>query len=60
MMSQPSFNWKAHDRYVELLNFEMEVAIVLQAEVYDLSEERKEPVIKNCLGREGLLFIYSH
>ena len=28
MLSQPAFNWKALDRYVELLNFEMEVTNV--------------------------------
>ena len=38
-MSQPAFNWKVCDRYVELLNFEMEVENVLKAEAYDVSEE---------------------
>ena len=61
MMSQPTFNWKAPDRYVELLNFEMKVADVLQAEAYDLSEEGKVPIIKNWLGIEGLqLYPESH
>ena len=49
MMCQPAFNWKAPDGYVELLNFEMGVANVLQAEAYDFSEG-KVPIIKNWLG----------
>ena len=40
MMSQSIFNWKASVRYVELLNFETEVANVLQAEAYDLRKGR--------------------
>ena len=35
----------------------MEVATVLQANVYDLNDEEKEPTIKKWLGREGLKFI---
>ena len=57
MINQPAFNWKEPDRYVELLNFEMKVANVLQAEAYDLSEEGNVPIIKNWLGTEGLQFI---
>ena len=30
---------------------------MLQAEVHDLSEEEKVPIIKNWLGTEGLQFI---
>ena len=41
MMSQPVFNQKVPDRYVELLNVEMEVVNVLQLEAYDHSEEGK-------------------
>ena len=43
--------------YVELLNFEMEVANVLQTKVYDLNDEEKVPITINSLGREGLQFI---
>ena len=50
MMSQPAFNRKAPDRYVKLLNFETEVANVLQEEMYDLSEEGKGLIIKHWLG----------
>lgn len=59
MLSQPVFDWKAPDSYVELLNLEMEVANVLQAKVDDLNYEEKVLVIKNWLGREGLQFIQT-
>ena len=59
IMSQPVFSWKALDRYVELLNFEMEAANVLQAKVYDLSDEGKVPIIKIWFSREGLQFIQT-
>ena len=59
IMSQPGFSWKVPDRYVELLNFEMGVANVLQSEAYDFSEERKVPIIKNWLDRDGLSFIHT-
>ena len=39
MLNQPAFNLKAPDRYVELLNFEMQVANVPKTKVYDLNEE---------------------
>ena len=53
------FDWKAPDRYVELLNFEMEVANILQPKAYDLNDEEKVSIIKNWLGREGLKFIQT-
>ena len=59
MLSQPVFNWKAPDMYVELLNFEMEVGNMPQVKAYDLSEQEKVPIIKNWLGKEGRQFIQS-
>ena len=53
MLHQPTFDWKAPDRYVELLNFEMEVANVIQVKLYDLNDKGKVPIIKNWLGRKG-------
>ena len=44
--SQPAFDGKAQDRFVELLNFEVEVAMVLQAKACDLNDEDKVPIIK--------------
>ena len=60
MMSLPALNWKVPDRYLELLNFEMEVENVLQAEAYDLVDVENVLVIKNWLGREGLQSIQTH
>ena len=40
LLSQPALDWKSQERYVELLNFEMEVANVLQAKTYDLNHGR--------------------
>ena len=42
--SQPAFDWKVPDRYVELLNFEMEVSDVLQAKAYDPMMKRRCPL----------------
>ena len=60
MLSQPTFNWEAPDRYLELLKFEVELVNVLQARAYDLNNEEKVSIIKNWLGREGLQFIDCH
>ena len=46
MLSQLVVNWKVPDGYVELLNFKMEVAGILQMKVYDLNDEEKVPIIK--------------
>ena len=54
---QASCNWNAHDKYVELLYFEMEVKNILQMKAYKLSEEEKLPTMKNLPGREGLQLI---
>ena len=43
MLIQSAFNLKAPDRYVEILNFEMEVSDVPQTKVYDLNDEEKDP-----------------
>ena len=58
-LSQPAFDWKAPDRYVELLNFEIKVATILQAKVSDLTDEEKVSTIKNCSGKEGFQFIQT-
>ena len=46
-LGQPAFDWKASHRYVELLHFEIEVSNVLQAEMYDLNDKEKVPIIWN-------------
>ena len=60
MLNQPVFNLMAPDRYMELLNFEMEVMNVIQAKVYYLSDAVKVSVIRNWLDREGLQLIQIH
>ena len=57
MLSLPAFDWKAPDRYVELLKFEKELANVLQTKLDGLSDKEKVPIRKNWLGREWLQFI---
>ena len=34
VLRQPSFDWNASDRYIELLSFEMEVTNILQTKTY--------------------------
>ena len=60
-LKKPSFKQDAQDRYVERLNFEREVIIILETRVYELTDEEKVPVIKNWLGQEGvqLMKIFS-
>ena len=47
MLNQPAFDWKAPDRYMELLNSEMEVANILQTKAHDLDDEEKMLIMKN-------------
>ena len=54
---KPSFNCSTHDRYTELINFEMEVTNILEMKAYELNDEEKVTVIKNWLGRKGLQLI---
>ena len=56
-LEKPSFNWSAQDRYVELLNFEMEVTNILKAKAYELTDEEKVLVMKNWLNWKGFQLI---
>ena len=49
-LKQPSFNWNAPDKYVELLHCEMEITDILKTKVYKLTEEEEVPIIKNWVG----------
>ena len=61
MMNHQAFSWQESDRYVELFNFEMEVANVIQAKVYDLSQERKVSIIKTLVRQRGAeMYTDSH
>ena len=41
-------------RYIELINFKMEVSNILETRANKLSEEEKVPEIKKGLGWEGI------
>ena len=56
-LERPLFNWNAQDRFIELLNIELEVMNILERNTYDLTDEEKVPVIKSWLGREGMWLI---
>ena len=45
-LKQLPFNWNAPDKYVELLNFKMEVTNILQTKAYKLLEEGKVPLLR--------------
>ena len=45
-LNQPSFNWNVTEKYVELLNCEMEATNILQTKTYELAEEEKTPMTK--------------
>ena len=45
------------DRYVELLNFQLEVMSLLQTRAYKVYDEERIPFIKNWPGQEGLLLM---
>ena len=47
-----AFSWTAPDRYVEFLNFEMEVINILKTKMYKVNTEEKVTIITNWLGRE--------
>ena len=41
MLRQTSFHWKALDKYVEILSFEMKVTNMLQVRTYKLNDEER-------------------
>ena len=53
-MRKAFFNWNAQHRYVELLNFKMELINILETKAYEFTDEEKVSVIKNWLGWQGL------
>ena len=54
---QPTFNWRAENKYEELQNFKLEVINMLQN--YNLGQTEKVLMINNWLGREGLQLIVT-
>ena len=39
VLEKPKFNWDVQDRYVKLLNFELEVTNILETRAYEISGE---------------------
>ena len=56
---QPSFDWNAPNKYLELLYFEMEVRNIPETKMYIVTEEEEVPIIKNWVGREGSQLIQT-
>ena len=55
VLEKPTFNWDMLDSYVRLLNFQLEVMNILETKAYEINNEERILVIKNCLGQKGLL-----
>ena len=51
------FNRDEPDRYVELLNFQLEVMNILETRAHKINDEERIPAIKNWLGMEGLMLL---
>ena len=51
-LRQPAADLKAHDKYMELMNFEMEVVARLQTKAFKLNSDDEVP-IKKILARKG-------
>ena len=57
MLQKLRFNWDVPDRYVELLNFQLDVMNILETRKYKRNDGERKPVIKNWLGGEGLWLV---
>ena len=57
ILKKPRLNWDAPDRYIKLLNFQIEVTHILETRAHEISNEEQIPVIKNWVGQEGLLLV---
>ena len=54
-MKQPSFNWKADDKYSRLKTFSLEVSNIFT--MYSTPQAEQLAIVKNWLGRKGMQFI---
>ena len=54
-MKQPSFNWEADNKYNKHKTFRVEVSNILT--VYITPQTEQPAIVKNWVGRKGLLFI---
>ena len=46
-MEYQELNWDAEERYVQQLDFELEVTSISDTRVYKISDKEKVPVLKN-------------
>ena len=58
-LGQPTFNWKASNKYKELQNFKIDVNMIFMTNTYNAQENDKVPSILKWLGREGLQFVQT-
>ena len=54
-MKQPTFDWDAQDKYIELKTFRLEANNVLPT--YNTPQMDKLVLVKNWLGRKGLQYL---
>ena len=52
-LRQPTFDWKAADKYQELCNFETEVKNIFMTNYNNTQESESVPITLNLLGQEG-------
>ena len=57
LLEKPRFNWDLSDRYVELLNFLLEVLNILETRTLEINKKERLLVTKNWLGWEALLLM---
>ena len=55
-LKQVTFNWKAHNKYNKILNFETEVKTTFMAKINDICQDEKVPIIMSWLECKGLHF----
>ena len=55
-LKQPTFNWKAQDKYNKVLDFEMRVNVLFRTKSFNICNSGRVPVIINWLGCEGIQF----
>ena len=56
-LEQLTYNWKAHDKYNELLNFESKN--IFMTKRCETCNNKRVPMIRNWLGHEGLHFVQT-
>ena len=56
-LRQPTFDWKAQNKYKHLNNFKIEVRNIFMVRSYNKEESKTVPIIMDWLGHEGLRFI---